>query len=204
MLNTIEQRLKNHQRQILGYKDLKKYAVLVPLIEQSGEISVGFEVRAKQMRRQPGEICFPGGKVDEADRSDKDAAIRETSEELGLPKEDIEVIGDLDILINMFGFTLSPFVGKLLHPERIAANKDEVEEIFFVPLCELRVMKPDLHYIDIQARPPEEFPFERIPNGKNYRWRTGKVPEYFYEYEGKVIWGMTARILHHFLEVTSG
>src|SRR5699024_7104932 len=71
---------------ILNKEKLRKAAVLLPLVEVDGETHILFEVRSNKMRRQPGDICFPGGRVEEFDETKLATAIRETSEELGVPK----------------------------------------------------------------------------------------------------------------------
>lgn len=77
---------------ILGRDKYSNYAVLLPIIEQHNEPHILFEVRAYELRRQPGEICFPGGRVDQSDATEKETAIRETIEEPELQK----------IVLNMF------------------------------------------------------------------------------------------------------
>ncbi len=72
---------------------------MLPLIQEDGETHVLFEVRAKTLRIQPGEICFPDGRVDEEDRNEEETAIRETCEELGVKKTDVEIAAPLDVLV---------------------------------------------------------------------------------------------------------
>jgi len=96
---------------------------------------------------------------------------------------------------------IHPFVGLLKEPQNIKPNPEEVEEIFTVQLELLLKLSPEYHEITIQAHPPDDFPFHKIPHGRNYRWRKARWPELFYEFEGRVIWGLTARILHHFLTI---
>lgn len=184
----------------MGSQSLFKSAVLVPLAEQHGELGILFEERAHHMKRQPGEICFPGGRIDPSDRNELDAAIRETCEELGLAKNQIEPVGALDYIVTPFQI-VHPFVGRITDVDQIRPNADEVASWFCVPLSFLQKAEPELHFVDLQMTPPADFPFDLIPNGRNYKWRAGKIPEYFYFYEDRIIWGLTARILHHFLEV---
>ena len=82
--NKIADQLNNR---VPGLMDASgRYAVLVPLVERDGEVYVLYEVRAATMRRQPGEVCFPGGHI-EGDESPENCAVRETWEELGIPAE---------------------------------------------------------------------------------------------------------------------
>lgn len=190
--------LRNRKPFVMGHQSLFQSAVLIPLIEQDGKLHVLFEERAHHLRRQPGEIGFPGGRIDPADRDPQAAAVRETCEELGVEADDIEVIGALDYVVTATQIVF-PYVGRIKRPERIRPNPDEVASVFTAPLDFLQAARPDLHFVDLCVDPPDDFPFDLIPNGRNYKWRGGQIPEYFYHYEDHVIWGLTARILHHFL-----
>jgi 8-oxo-dGTP pyrophosphatase MutT (NUDIX family) len=161
-----------------------------------------FEVRASHLRRQPGEVCFPGGKMDESDPDEKYAAIRETMEELGLEEDDITEVVPLDYMVSAFGTIIYPFAGVIADTEKIHPNPDEVGEIFTVPLSFFRDIEPDTYKIHFEVQPEDGFPFDLIVGGENYNWQTRQMDEYFYHYEGKVIWGLTARILTHFLKLT--
>jgi 8-oxo-dGTP pyrophosphatase MutT (NUDIX family) len=195
----LSETLKNRQRDILGHEQATQSAVLIPLLKKAGEWHVLFEVRAEHLNRQPGEICFPGGRVDETDRNDKETAIRETCEELQLPKKHIQLIGPLDILVSSEYFFVYPHVGVINEQANISPNPGEVDEVFTVPLSWLKQNDPLLYYLELEVKRDQEFPFHLIPNGKDYDWRKHRKPEYFYLYHDRVIWGLTARILKHFL-----
>ena len=83
-ISKVIEKLAGRQPEILGHEKLPKYAVLLPLIEVENETHILFEVRSLSLRRQPGEICFPGGKIDPEDSDQRKCAIRETTEELGI------------------------------------------------------------------------------------------------------------------------
>ena len=104
--------------------------MLIPIVKTEAGPAVLFEVRAKTLKRQPGEICFPGGKYECADNSFERTAIRETCEELGLQTQDIEICGELDSLVTHMGPIIHPFVGLLYNHQEITFNPDEVEEVF--------------------------------------------------------------------------
>jgi coenzyme A diphosphatase NUDT7 len=197
------QRIKSiyHKRtpHILGHEKIAKAAVMVPLLQRGEEVSVLFQVRGHGLRRQPGEICFPGGRMEATDANEQATAIRETCEELGIAQQSIEVIAPLDYLAALHTI-IYPFLCQLDEQAVFNPDPDEVAELFTVPLSFLLQHQPMLHYVPSQMKPSEEFPFHLIPNGRNYSWRKTMIPEYFYIYEDKVIWGLTARILHHFLE----
>jgi peroxisomal coenzyme A diphosphatase NUDT7 len=194
-------KLHNRTPSILGSAHFSKYAVLVPLIEKNNEIHVLFEVRALDLRRQPGEICFPGGRIDETDKDEQHTAVRETSEELGVAENSIKHVFPLDYMISPFGIIIYPYVGMIEHPDRMKPNPSEVGEVFTIPLSFLKETNPDEYKINFKVEPEQNFPFDLIAGGENYHWQTRTMDEYFYYYEDKVIWGLTARILKHFLEI---
>ncbi|MFD1737406.1 NUDIX hydrolase [Bacillus salitolerans] len=201
-LSFIQNKLKRHNASILGHEHFSKYAVLLPLIEREDDIHILFEVRSQLLRRQPGEICFPGGRIDNQDKSPMEAAVRETTEELGIHNEEIKSVYPIDYLVSPFGMIVYPFVGIIRNVTSIQYNKKEVEEIFTVPLSFFLQTNPKTFKIHSKLIPEENFPFELIKGGEKYNWRARSIDELFYFYEDKVIWGLTARILHHFLELT--
>lgn len=191
--------LRERKPGILGQEFYAKYAVLLPLVEHEGQICILFEQRAKELKKQPGEICFPGGRIESSDQDAAAAAIRETCEELGIEEKDIVIIAPLDCLVTPFNVIIYPFLCEIKNFRYIRPNHGEVESVFCVPLEYFLSTPPLYHYIYLRMLPPEDFPYELIPRGKEYDWREGIYPEYFYKWKEHVIWGMTARILHHFL-----
>ncbi|MGM0839673.1 MAG: NUDIX hydrolase [Bacillota bacterium] len=203
-VNEILQLFKERTPRILGSETFSEYAILLPLIEVNGQTHVLFEVRSLNMRRQPGEICFPGGRIDRSDSDEKAAAIRETSEELGIHTGTITDVYPLDYIVSPFGTIIYPYVGKInVSIKELKPNQAEVEEIFTTPLTYLQEREPDLYNIKFKMEPEESFPFKQIPGGENYNWQARNMKEHFYYYEDKVIWGLTARVLHHFVKLIS-
>ncbi|MCC5800586.1 NUDIX hydrolase [Rossellomorea vietnamensis] len=201
-VNDLLKRFKDRTPKVLGSETFSEYAILLPLIEMKGEIHVLFEVRSLNMRRQPGEICFPGGRIDRSDSDERAAAIRETTEELGIQEHVISDIYPLDYIVSPFGTIIYPFVGKLNIPlEELRPNAAEVEEIFTTPLSYMREKEPELYNIKFKMEPEESFPYKQIPGGENYDWQARNMKEHFYYYQDKVIWGLTARVLHHFIKL---
>ena len=96
----------------LEKEKIRRAAVLVPLIQKGGEYHVVFEVRAGSLKTQPGEICFPGGAVERGE-TPKQAAVRETMEELLINRCQIRVIAPLDVLEAPGAMEISPFLGAL-------------------------------------------------------------------------------------------
>ncbi len=187
---------------IMGLENLLVTAVLLPLVEVDGATEILFEVRSKLLKRQPGEICFPGGRVERHElNSPASAAVRETAEELGLQCDDIKILTPLGFTFTPMGTITYPFVGHITAPERIKPNRGEVESTFTVPLSFLTSYPPQTSMMDVATRLNEDFPLHRVPEvyrgGWHKRW---SFPTYVYEYGEHFIWGMTAIILHHFLE----
>ncbi len=177
-------------------------AVLLPLLEKEGNCHVLFEVRSRNLNRQPGEICFPGGRVEKADRAGPlGAALRETAEELGISSGDIEVIGPLDILTTPMGVLIHPYAGKILTAE-IRPNPLEVEETFLVPVDFFLSDPPYVTWVDVATRYSPDFPLHRVPSIYKEGWqKKTSYPMYFYEYGKYFIWGLTGKILFNFLSI---
>lgn len=186
---------------ILEHEEAVKSAVLLPLVEYEGETCILFEKRALSLKQQPGEICFPGGAIEESDPGKAVAAIRETCEELGLMPEDIDLITTLDIMVTPFNFIIYSYVGCIKDYNKIKPNADEVEEVFCVPLSFLINNKPITKEASYKMDTPEDYPFDLIPQGKNYPFRQATYPQHFYIWHEYVIWGLTARILNHFIKL---
>lgn len=200
-LEKIIKKLSDKTPTILGIEDFSQYAVLLPLVIEDNQVKVLFEVRSMNLRRQPGEICFPGGRIDPIDKSHKETAIRETTEELGIEPENITNILPMDYMVSPFGTIIYPYVGVITEPNKINPNPDEVGETFTVPLSELKQKGPTIYKMNYKIIPEEGFPFDAIPGGENYNWQARGMDEHFYYHKDKVIWGLTARILNHFLKL---
>src|SRR5699024_5465944 len=191
-------KLKYRKPTILGEEQIRNFAILIPLIQTEKGIEVLFEVRSFEMRSQPGDVCFPGGKMDPTDASAKAGAIRETTEELGVSASTIRNVVPLDYIVGDYGSHIYPFVGELTDFNNLTLNKAEVAEVFTVPLQYFIDTDPDVYRVRFEAVPEDNFPFDLIQGGENYDWRPREIPEYFYQYEGRVIWGLTARMMRHF------
>lgn len=194
--------IKNHQPELRAETDYTKSAVLLPLVETDKGTSILFEVRSSDLTWQPGEICFPGGRIEEDDVDAKATAIRETCEELALTPDLIEVYGPLDYLATQMGVLVFPYAGRILDIDKIKPSKDEVAEVFTAPIKELLAIEPLVAQIQSCTKPiSDNFPYELVPEyAKGPRMR--KIYDlYFFEYEKYIIWGMTARILKDFLDL---
>lgn len=176
------------------------FAVLVPLIEIDKELHLVYEVRSNTIA-QPGEISFPGGRIEEGE-SPAEAAIRETSEELLLNKANIEVITELNYASSKSGSFVFTFLGliKDIEADEMDYNIDEVSELFFVPLSFFLENEPEKHYMNYYPEADKGFPYHMVNNGEDYNWGNIRYPVYFYEYEDYIIWGLTAKITYSFIK----
>lgn len=201
VITQILSKLKDRTPEILDDQCYVEYAVLLPLMIKNGKLALLFEVRANQLKKQPGEICFPGGQMEKSDGSPRATALREASEELGIEQNRMEILGPLNVLWTPFQSKLHPYVALIKENTLLKPNNGEVQKTFEVPFDFLIRTKPIISHLDISTKPTDDFPFHLVPGGANYPWRKGKYPVYFYLYEDYIIWGLTARILHHFLTI---
>jgi 8-oxo-dGTP pyrophosphatase MutT (NUDIX family) len=176
--------------------------VLVPLVEKEGELYLLYEVRAEHMKRQPGEVCFPGGQIEKGE-SFEQCAVRETMEELGVEKEDIRIIHQLDTVYTYSNFTMFSFLGTINHKKLQSAipNPEEVKEMFLVPLAYLLEHEPLIYHMRVEPVVADNFPYEKIKMLKGYSWRKGMTEVPIYEFEDKAIWGLTGRITRNFIQL---
>ncbi|MCC5891629.1 CoA pyrophosphatase [Exiguobacterium sp.] len=173
-------------------------AVLIPLIEREGVWHVIFEVRAHTMRRQPGEIAFPGGRVDPGENQ-VEAAVRETSEELEMDIDKVEVIGRLQPLATPHRQLIYPFVGIIPTLPDVHMT-EEVDHLFTVPVDTLLYLDPFHGEMEWTMNPDQNIPFDRMANAKAYEKRVIKMREPFYEHGDYIIWGLTGKILSQFIK----
>ncbi|MBR2935129.1 MAG: CoA pyrophosphatase [Oscillospiraceae bacterium] len=179
-----------------------KFAVLVPLVELEGELHLLYEVRAATLHRQPGEVCFPGGHMEDGETAVQ-CALRETAEELSIPPSAVRVLGPLDFICHRGGFVLYPVLAMVDAEavKNIVPNPTEVDRVMTVPLSALGAMTPEEYSYDLVPAPGAEFPFERIGIPRNYPWNAGVVSGLIYPWQDKAIWGMTGRITQHVLSL---
>ncbi|XP_075997993.1 peroxisomal coenzyme A diphosphatase NUDT7 [Genypterus blacodes] len=113
---------------------LTKASVLIPLFVREGELYTLMTLRSMQLRTGAGEVCFPGGKQDPADRDEVDTALREAEEEIGLSPDHVQVVCRLIPIINKRGLLVTPVVGFIDESFCPCPNPDEVSAVFAVPL----------------------------------------------------------------------
>lgn len=155
--------------------NLRAAAVLVPLVDRPEGMSVLLTLRNSSLPHHAGQISFPGGRIEAADASAAETALRETEEEIGLARENIEIVGRLDDYITGTGFLVAPIVGLLRPPYPLSPDPSEVEAVFEVPLA---------FFLD----PANHRRESRMFNGVERRF-------YAMPYGDKYIWGATAAML---------
>lgn len=162
-------------------KSLREAAVLVPLVDRPEGLTVIFTQRTAHLSAHAGQISFPGGRREPIDAAPEDTALRETEEEIGLPRERIEILGQLDTYVTRTGFRVTPVVGLVRPPFDLDPDPTEVQEVFEVPLS----------FILDPANPQ-----------RHSRPFLGKE-RYFYAfpYEHRYIWGATAGMLVNLRDV---
>ena len=181
---------------IITESNQKHYAIAIPFVDAEHLL---FQVRSDKLDRQPGDICFPGGAL-ELGESPEEAVIRELSEELLLSREQIDLHEETCLLVNdsaiihCFPCHISDYDGRF--------NREEVAEVFLAPISFVETTPAKVYTVVWEPVFPSDFPFDKIHGGRNYGWRPRKSRIRFYEYEGCVIWGMTARIIENFVQST--
>jgi len=168
-------------RRVVPPGPLIRAAVLVPIIDR-GEPCLVFAKRTERVGHHKGQIGFPGGTVSARDASMLDTALRECEEEVGLPRNAVEVLGTLDDSETVATpFVITPFVGVVRRPVVFVPDGEEIEKVVEVPYAALAA--------------PDGFRTEQ--------WeRDGlRRPVYFFDWQGETVWGATARILKHYLEL---
>lgn len=193
---------------IIGKDRYLNSAVLIPIAVFNNEEFLLFEKRSFSVR-QPGEISFPGGHYDsELDKDFMDTAIRETAEELGIPKSKITVLGKLGTLVTPMGIIVETFVGKLDFNslDEIHYDSKEVDRTFLVPLKYFMITQPEIYENQIQLHPYildengnkiDLLPVRELGLPERYAnpWKKGKHRVIVYRYDQEIIWGITAELI---------
>jgi 8-oxo-dGTP pyrophosphatase MutT (NUDIX family) len=164
----------------------RQAAVLLPLFKNATDYHLVFTKRTETVRHHKGQVSFPGGSFEPADGDLLTTALRESYEEVGIEPEHVSILGRLDDLATFStSFTISPFVGLIPHPYPFRPNPIEVAIVFDTSLSSLA--DPTVQRRYVRAR----------DDGAT-------IEDYEFHVDGHVIWGATARLIHHFLEVMYG
>jgi 8-oxo-dGTP pyrophosphatase MutT (NUDIX family) len=163
-----------------GVQAVKPAAVLVPVVERAEPMAL-LTLRTPELKSHSGQIAFPGGKIDPADASPLDAALREAEEEIGLDRGLVDPIGYLDLYLTFSGFRILPTLARVDPNYRLTLNPAEVVEAFEVPMS---------------------FLMEPVNHQRHSRiWKEGIERHYYaMPFGERYIWGITAGILRNLYE----
>jgi 8-oxo-dGTP pyrophosphatase MutT (NUDIX family) len=171
--------LNLEMKALWAVRPIRPAAVLVPVVDRS-EPTVLLTQRAAHLPQHPGQISFPGGKIEPTDETPLAAALREAQEEVGLDTRFVDPIGYLDLYMTTQGYRIVPSVARIAPDYRLTLNPSEVDEAFEVPLQYL--MEPANHQ-------------------KHSRdWEGIKRYYFAIPFEQRQIWGVTAGILRNLYE----
>ena len=175
MLSKLRLGLAERSKKTISDPNLTPSAVILPLLIKNGICNILFIKRAETVTVHKGQISFPGGHVEATDVTILNTALRETYEEIGVPQEKIEIIGDLDDCETTISkHVISIFIGLVPYPYNFKLDSREVADIMIVPISTL---------LDKKYQSENPSLFRGLPGGPAYR------------HNNQVIWGATARIL---------
>ena len=196
-LETIKERLQDRES---GLLEIRKHScVLIPFVERDGRLCLLFELRSAGIS-QPGEVCFPGGRMEKGE-TPVQTAVREIGEELGIRPEDILYTHEYDTLIHIANMAVHTVIGEIRPEalEHICPEEAEVSEWFTIPVDWLMENEPYIYEYDI-VQDVKDFPYDMVESPDKYNWRKGKCTVPIWHYEGHCLWGMTARIVVQLLK----
>ncbi len=169
---------KDYNCSIVVPKKHKKAAVLCLFDNKNDNLNVILTLRSKKLKNHPGQISFPGGKLNK-DETNHDCAIRETYEEIGIKKKNIYTLGELNLYLSGSNFLIKPIVGITEGEYGLFLNKKEVDKVFYFPI---------------------NFLFERKNLTKSFfKSKSINKTKFYYDiyWQDMRIWGTTALILVH-------
>jgi 8-oxo-dGTP pyrophosphatase MutT (NUDIX family) len=182
MKEKIREALASRTRLIIKDSNYKESAVLIPIYEKDGKCYIVFTKRTDHLAHHKGQISFPGGGRHQEDSDLQVTALRESHEEIGLKKEDVEILGVLDDAVTETSYyRITPFVGLIPYPYKFTPDSFEVQEIFSFSIDDLM----NKSRITVE---------DRVFGDK-------AVSIHTYEIGGRVIWGATAWILSKLFEI---
>jgi 8-oxo-dGTP pyrophosphatase MutT (NUDIX family) len=181
-LTNLDEILKKRTKGLIADWELKPAAVLVPIFFKNEEYHLLFTKRTENLRHHPGQISFPGGRQDPTDNSLQETALRESLEEIGLNPNDVTILGELDDMITTSQYRVTPFVCTIPYPYDFTINKTEIDHLIEVPLSK---------FLD-----PSICEIRKFPIYKSY-----SVDVYYYHIGTEPVWGVTGRIVKHFLDI---
>ena len=174
----IKKRLQNWKIREINIPGYRQAAVFMLLMNKDNRVHVLLTKRTDRVETHKGQISFPGGVSDESDEDILNTAFRETYEEVGIQRENIELLGRFDDFISISGFNVTTFIGSVVYPVKYIFSHDEIDDYVEAPFSMFLNLEHDkIEYYSHQGR---------------------EVKVYFYKFKGYEIWGLTARILTDF------
>lgn len=170
-------KLSDHER-----SSVKLSSVLVLLFPEGEKLYVCLMKRPNTMKHHPGQISFPGGKVEKEDTSAEMTALREAREEVGIDPGSVEILGKLsDLYVEVSRFSIQPFLAWTNKKPDFRINSEEVEALILFPLSDF-----------VACETISETPVQTL---------SGVLQVRYYPYNGEIIWGATAMILSELIEI---
>jgi 8-oxo-dGTP pyrophosphatase MutT (NUDIX family) len=166
-------------QKIAEVRPIRPAAVLVPIVDHP-EPTVLLTQRAQHLPDHPGQVSFPGGKIDKGDTDPRASALRETEEEIGLDRAHIEPLGYLDLYMTTLGYRIVPVIARVKPGFSLKLNVSEVDATFEVPLAFLM----DQNNVQRHSR----------------EWQGMTRHYYAFTFGERYIWGVTAGILRNLHE----
>ncbi|RXZ38960.1 CoA pyrophosphatase [Oxalobacteraceae bacterium CAVE-383] len=176
---TVEDDDERHWRQIAQPQPIRNAAVLIAIVLRETGPTLLLTQRNPDLTDHPGQISFPGGRVEESDASPDETALRETEEEIGLARQHIEIIGRLPEYRTGTGYNVTPVVGLVMPPFELQPDVREVAEVFEVPLA---FLMDGVHHQRHTVRLPGQ---------------TARRHFYSMPYRDYFIWGATAAMIRN-------
>ena len=174
----ISEKLSAREKRSINFPEYKKSAVLILFMEKEGHPHVVMTLRTDKVSTHKGQVSFPGGGHDSTDKDFLETALRETMEEVGIPPEEIEILGEFDEYISVMGYHVYVYAGAINRAHEYIVCRDEIDEMLEVPFS--------IFYNESYNK-CEKITYE----GRDY-------DVYYYDFASTTIWGMTARIITDF------
>ncbi len=180
MKEILKQILARREKRRIADPEQKPAAVLVPIYEKNGQYHILFIKRTERVEKHKGEISFPGGTYEAQDKTLLGTALRESAEEINLKPDDVEILGELaEVSSVKTNYAITPFLAAIPSPYEFKVDGYETEEIIEAPIATLM----------------------NIGHSRQELKGREMITAYRYDYQGRVIWGATARILAEFLDI---